>query len=616
MRDELYELYERELRYLRHTGAEFAREYPQIARRLLLEPTKCDDPHIERLLEGFAFLAARVHLRIEDDFPEFSEAILDLAYPQYTRPIPSMSLVEFTLDPAQGKLTTGYHIARNKELEYSRSVEGTRCKFRTCYDTTLWPVKIASAKWLSPHELSLPRAESDAAAALRVELECAPDINFATLELDRLRLYLHADLPMTATLYELLCNNCVRILLRDPAGPRKTELPRLERTAIRPVGFGEDEGMLPQPRRAFNGYRLLQEYFTFPWKFFFLDIEQFDLVRAACPGSRAELIFLISSFERSDRSAILERGVTSDTLRLGCTPVVNLFSKSSEPMLLNQRRQDYLVIPDARRRKHTGVFSVESAALVSRSSKDVIPIAPFHSFKHLSDQSRPGMYWVARRRPAGWREDRGSDVWLSFVDLSARTVYPDADAVTAGLLCHNGELPSLLAYRNSGGDFDMSGGGPIKRITALHEKPTVPVHPPLGKPKLWKLISQLSLNYMSLQEGGVETLRELLRLHDFMGDSSAQRHIEGVLSVTGNPVYARIDGEHGMTFARGHRVEIEFDEEKYAGGGGVYLMASVLERFLGLYVSLNSFCILAARTRQRKELLREWAPRSGWKALV
>jgi type VI secretion system protein ImpG len=224
------------------------------------------------------------------------------------------------------------------------------------------------------------------------------------------------------------------------------------------------------------------------------------------------------------------------------------------------------------------------------------------------------MFWVARRRPAGWRDDRGSDVWLSFVDLSARSVYPDADAATSRLLCHNADLPSRLPFGEASGDFEMPGGGPVKRIVALI-KPTAPIHPPLGKPKLWKLISQLSLNYMSLQEGGADTLRELMRMHNFGDSPAGDRQIQGILSVKGTPVYSRIDGEHGMTFARGHRVEIDFDEEEFAGGG-VYLMASVLEHFLGLYVSLNSFCILAARTRQRKELVREWAPRSGWKALI
>jgi type VI secretion system protein ImpG len=160
----------------------------------------------------------------------------------------------------------------------------------------------------------------------------------------------------------------------------------------------------------------------------------------------------------------------------------------------------------------------------------------------------------------------------------------------------------------------MPGGGPIKSIMAL-VKPTEPIHPPLGRPQLWRLISQLSLNYVSLAENGADALRELLRLHNFTDSPAAERQIQGILSVTGRPCHAGIDSDFGRTFARGQRVEIDFEEEEFAGGG-VYLLASVLERFLGLYVSLNSFCILSARTRQRKDKLREWPPRSGWKALL
>jgi type VI secretion system protein ImpG len=362
------------------------------------------------------------------------------------------------------------------------------------------------------------------------------------------------------------------------------------------------------------GYRLLQEYFTFPEKFLFFDIAGFDRIRQACPGSRLELIFLISPYERADRRAQLEAGVTADTLRLGCTPVVNLFPQVAEPVQLTQRRPEYLVIPDARRRAWTGIFSVEEVSLTTPGSKDVIHVEPFHSFRHHAESGRPAIYWTSRRRASGWREDRGTDVWLSFVDLSARTIYPDADTATARVLSHNADLPARLPFGNATGDFEIPGGGPVKKILAL-TKPTAPIHPPLGKPQLWRLISQLSLNYMSLVDGGAEGLRELLRLHNFADSPAAERQIVGIQSVTGAPVYSRIDGEHGMTFARGHRVEIGFDEEEYAGGG-VYLMAAVLERFLGLYVSLNSFCVLAARTRQRKELLREWPPRSGWKALI
>ena len=613
MRDDLLFRYEQELAFLRRTGAEFAKQYPKVAGRLQLEATKCDDPHVERLLEGFAFLAARVHLRIEDDFPEFSDSILELAYPHYTRPIPSMSLAQLQLDPEQGKLTTGFRVPRETVL-YSRPVDGVACRFRTCYDTTLWPIRVTAAKWLTPQELSPPVRAPDAVAALRMELECAPDITFGKLELDRLRVHIAADAALASTIYELLSNNCVRVLARDPAAKGSRDPVALPPDILEPVGFGEDEGILPQPRRAFVGYRLLQEYFTFPEKYLFFDITKFDRVRQACPGSRVELIFLISSFERADRRAPLEAGVTADTLRLGCTPVVNLFSQVAEPVQLTQRRQEYMIVPDARRRAWTGIFSVEQVSLTSPGTKNVLRVEPFHSFRHHTEPGRPALYWTARRRASGWREDRGTDVWLSFVDLSSRTVYPDADTATARVLCHNADLPSRLPFGSATGDFEIPGGGPVKRIIAL-TKPTPPVHPPLGKPQLWRLISQLSLNYMSLVDGGAEALRELLRLHNFADSPAGERQITGIKAVAGAPVYARIDGEHGMTFARGHRVEIRFDEEEYAGGG-VYLMAAVLERFLGLYVSLNSFCVLAARTQQRKELLREWPARSGWKALI
>ena len=199
MRDDLLYYYERELAFLRRTGAEFGRRYPKVAARLQLEANKCDDPHVERLLEGFAFLAARVHLRIDDDFPEFSEALLNVVYPHYTRPIPSLSLVQFVLDPEQGKLTTGLRIPKDTDL-YSRPVAGTPCRFRTCYETTLWPVTIAAAKWVTPHELKPAVRAQDAVAALRLELACLPDVTFEQLELETLRLHISADANLASTL--------------------------------------------------------------------------------------------------------------------------------------------------------------------------------------------------------------------------------------------------------------------------------------------------------------------------------------------------------------------------------------------------------------------------------
>jgi type VI secretion system protein ImpG len=613
MRDDLLHYYERELAFLRRTGADFARRHPKIAGRLLLEPNKCDDPHVERLLEGFAFLAARVHLKIDDDFPEISEALLNVVYPHYVRPIPSMSLVQFHLDREQGKLMSGLRVPRESTL-YSRPVGGMPCRFRTCYDTVVWPLEVAAARWLSPHELQPPVRSGVATAALRIELACLPDVRFAELELDTLRFHINAEANLSTTLYELLCNNCVSILVRDRTAGSQVAPVVLPPSALRPAGFGEDEGMFPYPRRSFLGYRLLQEYFVFPDKFLFLDVTGFEQVRAAGFGDRAELIFLIRPFERAERRAVLEAGVTADTIRLGCTPIVNLFSQTAEPIALTHQKPEYLVVPDARRRTSTSVYSVDDVVAVGPGTEEALRFEPFYSFRHTGADDGRRMFWYARRRPTAWSMEEGTDVYLAFTDASARMVHPDLDAVTARLTCFNADLPSRLPFGDARGDFEMPGGGPIAKISTL-VKPTAVVQPPLGKPQLWRLISQLSLNYVSLHDGGAEGLRELLLLHNFAESAAAEQQIDGIRDVRGSPCYARIASEHGITFARGHRVEIDFDEDRFAGSG-VYLLASVLERFLGMYVSLNSFCVLVARSLQRKELLREWPPRAGSKALL
>lgn len=611
-RDDLLYFYERELTFLRRMGAEFAQKYPKIASRLQLEPSKCEDPHVERLLEGFAFLAARIHLKLEDDFSEVSEALLNLIYPHYIRPIPAMSLVEFHLDPEQGKLTSGFPIPRETQL-HSAPVGGAPCKFQTCYDTTLWPVTVEEARWMTPDQLD-PPVRAGEQWALRLSLKCLPDVTFAGLELETLRLHLSGEGNLTSTLYELLCNNCTRILVREP-GRKARSLPlQLPATSIEPVGFAKDEGLLPYPTRSFLGYRLIQEYFVFPEKFLFLDLKGFGELREAGFGECAEVIFLLSQFEQADRREMLQTGVAARTFRLGCTPVVNLFPQTSEPVLLTQKRHEYPIVPDARRRETTSVFAVEEVIATTPGAADTLRFEPFYSHRHRRDGERGQLFWYARRKPAYWSRDDGTDVVLSFVDLSGRTIHPSLDAVTTRLTCFNGDLPSRLPFGNDGGDFSLPGGGPIQKIATL-VRPTAVVQPPLGKSQLWRLISQLSLNYLSLAQGGAEALRELLQLHNFADSAVVDRQINGIKHVTSQPCYSRIEGEHGVGFARGHRVEIEFDEDKFAGGG-VYLFASVLERFLGQTASLNSFCILAARSSQRKEMLREWAPRAGWKTLL
>jgi type VI secretion system protein ImpG len=612
VRDELLFHYSQELTYLRYLGAEFANKYPKVASRLLLEAGKCEDPHVERLLEGFAFLAARIYTKIDDEFPEVVESLLSVLYPYYLRPIPSASVVQFHLDPEQGKLMTGLPIPR-ASLLYSAPVAGTPCKFQTCYDTTLWPLEVKSADWRSADRIQPPAPVSSAAAVIRVELNCFPDVRFSQLDLKTLRFFLQGDGTVVNGLIELLCNNCIQIVARDLAAPAKKTVV-FAPGSLRQVGFKADEGLFPFPRRSFWGYRLLQEYFSFPEKFCFLDLSGFEKLAAADFGDKIELLFFLSDFERNDRRQSLELGVSKNTFRLGCAPVVNLFEQVAEPILMEQKRFEYRIVADARREEALDIFSIDDVVGVMSGSTETVAYEPFFSHRHSGSGGPTQTFWHSTRKLSGWRTNKASDVYITFVDLSGSKKTPDKDTVTLRLTCSNGELPSRLPFGNGDGDFQLGIGGPVTRIVAL-TKPTDALQPPSQHGLLWHLVSKLSLNYLSLVSEGVDAFREILRLHNFTGSLSAEKQIDGILSLRSEPHFARLTSSHGVTFARGTRVEIELDEEQFAGTGA-YTFAAVMDVFLGLYTSMNSFSQLVVRTRQRKRVLKQWPPRSGQKILM
>jgi type VI secretion system protein ImpG len=612
VRDDLLLYYERELTFLRQMGVEFAAKYPKVASRLVLEPDKCEDPHVERMLEAFAFLTARVHLKIDDEFPEITEALLNILHPHYLRPVPSMTVAEFHMD-AQAVGEGGLKLDRESVLN-SRPVNGVPCKFRTCYDLTFWPLEVTDAEWKTPDRLQPPAKSSEAVAAVRIALKCQGDLKFAQLGLSSLRFYLNGESNVVHTLYELLCNNCSHIIIRDTSPKSRAQPVILSADALRPVGFGEDEGMLPYARRSFAGYRLLQEYFCFPQKFFFLDLTGLERICEAGFGGQAEILLMISPFERGERRQMLELGVSAKTFRLNCAPLVNLFSQTAEPILLDHTAYEYQVVPDVSRRRATEVFEINEVISANPQSGDVVRFEPFYSYRHGVNRAKVQAFWRSSRRPSGYRDDEGTDVFLSLVDLSSRPVRPNLDALTVRTVCTNRDLPARLPFGNEAGDFELEGALPVKRIVALI-KPTDALRPPVGKDSMWRLVSQLSLNYLSLVENGREALQEILRLYNFTGSTYSDKQIEGLTGLDSRRHFARVISNDGVVFARGTQVEMEFDEEQFAGGG-VYLFASVLEYFLGLYVSMNSFSQLRVRTRQRKEILRQWPPRAGQKILL
>jgi type VI secretion system protein ImpG len=491
-------------------------------------------------------------------------------------------------------------------------VDGVPCKFRTSYETTVSPVRISQAKWRAPELLKPALKAPDAVAACSVELTCFPDVTFKALKLKSLRFYLNGESNLIHTLYELLLNNTLRIVARNP-DDLKSRLIELPARSLRAVGFEKDEAIIPFPRRSFTGYRLLQEYFAFPEKFFFLDLSGLDVLASEIFTTKAEIIFLIAPFERADRQQSLELNVSDRTFKLACSPVINLFEQSAEPVLLEQTRFEHPVIPDVRRRNALEIFSIDDVMTASPDRREVIHYEPFYG-SHHGRIAKAQTFWHANRRQSTRANDEGTEMFISLVDSTCRSARTGFETLTVRCTCTNRDLPSRLPWGNESGDFDLESGAGVKRIVSLR-KPTSSLRPPLRQGLQWRLISHLSLNYLSLVEEGRGALQDILRLYNFSDETSLERQISGITGVASKRHFARVVSEHGISFARGLRVEMEFDEELFVGSG-VYLFASVLEQFLGLYASLNSFSQLVVRTRQRKEVLREWRPRAGQKILL
>ncbi|MGH7931829.1 MAG: type VI secretion system baseplate subunit TssF [Candidatus Binataceae bacterium] len=604
--DELLTYYEQELSFLRQMGAEFAAQYPKIAGRLLLDANRCEDPHVERLIQAFALLAARIRHKLDDEFPELTDALLEVLYPHYLAPLPSFSIVQFVLDPDQGKLTGGHLIDRGATL-FSQPVGGAPCRFRTGYPVKLWPLEVTAARLDAPDHFNPP---TKAAAVIRLELRCLGGVKFSELELDTLRFFLNGEGALVHALYELIFRNACQVQIRT-AGAEKGPPPvALAPSCIKPVGFGPDEGLLPYTQRSFIGYRLLQEYFAYPEKFLFFDVS--DLKRAVHGGFGTSVELLIFL----DRVPRLEQPLSAKTFSLGCAPVINLFQQIAEPIRLDRAQNEYRVIPDVRRQNATEVYCIDSVTSISARLEELIAFQPFYSFKHTADRERQQAFWYATRRPSQRGGDAGTEVYLSLVDLGFRPSLPPVDTLTMRTTCTNRDLPGKLPFGRDGGrgDFQLEGPAPLTKIQCL-KKQTETLRPPLHRSAHWRLLSHLSLNYLSICEGGREALQEILQLYDFWNSSAIQQQITGIIDVRSRRVVGRPASMGWNGFCRGLEITIEFDEEKYVGSGA-FLFASVLERFLGLYTSLNSFSQLVAITKQREEPLKRWPPRAGEQILL
>ncbi|MEX2138948.1 MAG: type VI secretion system baseplate subunit TssF [Pirellulales bacterium] len=618
MGDELLPYYNRELAYIRTSGGEFAKKYPKIAGRLRLTQSGSQDPHVERVLEGFAYLCARIRHKLDDDFPEITDAMLGVLYPHYQAPIPSMGVVQFHLDRTQAELTAGYQVPRGTPLE-TEPVDGEHCHYKTCYDTTLWPFHVETAGLYGrPYEAPATRSSAQAPAVVHLRLATFSEaVAFGRFGCTSLRFFLRAgEAQNVYQLYELLFNNTLEIALAG--SPRDNKPLVLPKTALQAVGFARNEAVLPFSQRSFAGYRLLSEFFSFPEKFLFVELTGIDPRYLQHVGNRLEIYFYLNR-----TSPDLERQVTNDTFRLGCTPMVNLFHMRADPFVLSQTQTEYRIIPDARRPAAVEIYSIDKVFATSPGG-DQVEFAPFYSFKHAVDHAEQNTFWYASRRPnladvdERGEADASTEMYLSLVDLNFTPTIPAEWTIDLEITAINRDLPRRLPFGGGRPELELPGGkGPISQaLCVTHPTPTH--RPPLKARALWRIISHLTLNHLSLtdDEEGTDALREILKLYDTRDTPETRAMLEGIAGVKSRRVVGRISGQHGG-FCRGIEIGLLLDEEKFLGSGA-FLFASALDRFLGLYTSINSFSKLVVTTRQREaqgEIWR-WPLRTGEQVLL
>lgn len=622
----LLRYYSQELQHLREMGGEFAVQYPKIAGRLGLEGFECADPYVERLLEGFAFMAARVQMKIDAEFPRFTQHLSEIVYPHFLAPTPSMAIVQLQPDLGNPALNAGYKVLRGAPM---RSVLGkddaTACEYRTAHELTLWPIELVEAKFFTNGGTIAgveARVPANVKAGLRLRLRTTNGAPFCKLGLDRLTLHLRGSDDMPGQIYEKLLGAVEGVLVLPGSRPsgRHTLLPK---TALRPRGFAEEDALLPSGQRSFQGYRLLQEYFAFAQRFLFVELTGLGPAVSACAETELEIIVLLS---RGD--ARLEQALDASNFALNCTPVVNLFQRRADRINLSGDQFEYHVLPDRTRPMDFEVHQIESVTGYGIGTDAEQEFHPLYSARDLGAAAvtsqafyqirREPRLLSQRQRQRGPRSSYiGSETFITLVDAQEAPYRHNLRQLGLVLWCTNRDLPLSMPLGVGKTDFILEQGGPVQSVRVLGG-PSQPFPSFAEGGMAWRLINQLSLNYLSLADTdpyqGASALRELLALYCHPLDLSSQRQVEGVRSVSSKPVTRRMPAPGPITFGRGLEITVTMDDGAFEGAGA-FVLGGVLSHFFAQYVSINSFTETVVRTVGRGEIMR-WKAQEGVCAIL
>ncbi len=615
----LLRYYNEELRHLRSTAGDFAREFPKVAGRLSLDEFACGDPYVERLLEGFAFLAARVQLKLDAEFPQFTQAVLETVYPHYLSPTPSMAVVQFAFDMAKSSLENGFEIPRGTVL---RSVIGadelTACEYRTGHSVMLWPIRIIQADYFARDVRSLkaPPSAAAAKAGIRIRLETLSDMAFSKFDLDALPFFIRGAEGLPMKIYEQIFAHGKNILVQPTESPFAWQHV-LSPGHIEPMGFMDGEALLPVVARSFRGYRLLNEYFAFPQRFLFFRINGLRRCIEQCQSNQIDLVILLDQEEPA-----LEGRVDAGNFALHCTPVINLFPKRADVIHLSDKFSEFHVVPNRTRPMDYEVYQVTGVTGYGVRADEKQAFTPFYSASDVVENNGRGAYFTVNRSPRmmSGREKQwgrrssygGSEVFLSIVDSAAAPYRSDLRQLAVETLCTNRDLPIQMGVGRGKTDFHLDIASPVESVQCL-TGPTAPLPSRAEGDISWRIINHLSLNYLSLVESqdqkGSAAIRDLLRLYCPANNIQFKKQVEGLLAVNSRPIMRRISEQGHIGFVRGLEVTLEFDELAFEGTG-VFLLGAVMNIFLSKYVSINSFTETVIKTRDRGEIMR-WPANPG-----
>ena len=604
-RDRFLSYYNDELRYLRNAGNIFAKQHPKVARRLELSGKESPDPHTERLLESFSFLTARLSQEIDDRFPQIASSLLEVMYPHLINPLPSMTIAQFQVDPSKGKLTTGYTSPKGTPL-FAYADQGVTCRFQTAYPVTLWPIQVRKVDIVSRNLYHAESGPGKHEWFLRLTLESIGQ-QFSELDLDSLTFHIRGERVLSLLIYENLFAQENPFVFASVDG--KTAIP-LPLSSLQPVGFERNEGILPLSDHTTHAYQLLQEYFHLPEKFLFFKTNNLSKLKEKANLETNTIELLISIKSAQD---LIQKNLSPENFLLGCTPIVNLFPKSSEPQRLTKRKVHYRLVPDQRREKTTEIYSISKVAAAVEGGEEPQTFSPYFSFDHKRIAAKDEIYWVAKRIPAEIRDLPGTDIQLSFVDLQFNPALPPHHIIYAQTLCTNRFLAEQIP---TGAELQIEESAPISHIICL-DKPVPQAYSPTDGETLWRLISQLSVNHLTLGKSGdsVKLLQENLKLYAGPQHFDRQYEIDNILSLDTRKITRRLGFEAWRGFVSGIQVSLAMEMPK-EGGGANFLLASVLRHYLALNVSINSFVELVMYKNNYSDEYMRWHPLPGEKTLL